>query len=74
MLAEVSQALDFLQQIQEKHKFVSNKTGALHHACEQLMEDQVKLCMFMYWKFVTYIHSRVILHEQIAVRHYADIT
>ncbi len=41
MLSEISQALRFLQEIQDKHKLVSNKTGALHHACEQLMEDQV---------------------------------
>lgn len=43
MISEICQALRFLQEIQDKHKFVSNKTGALHHACEQLMEDQVIL-------------------------------
>ena len=41
MVSEVNQALEYLKEMQEKHKFVSHKTGALHHACEQLMEDQV---------------------------------
>ena len=30
-----------LQGMRDKHQLVSQKTGALHQACEQLMEDQV---------------------------------
>lgn len=41
MLSEVTQALELLKEMRQKHEFVSHKTGALHQACEQLMEDQV---------------------------------
>ena len=41
MLSEVTQALELLQEMKQKHTFVSHKTGALHQACEQLMDGQV---------------------------------
>ena len=41
LLSEVSQALEFLKGMKKKHLFVSQKTGALHQACEQLVEEQV---------------------------------
>jgi len=45
MLSEVTQALELLQEMKQKHTFVSHKTGALHQACEQLMEDQMYVNM-----------------------------
>ena len=45
MLSEVDQALHFLQEMRHKHKFVSQKTGALHQACEQLVAEQVRVCV-----------------------------
>ena len=45
MLSEVTQALELLKEMRQKHEFVSHKTGALHQACEQLMEDQVSHTM-----------------------------
>lgn len=43
MLEEVGKALEFLQEMKERHQQVSSKTGALHQACEQLVEEQVRL-------------------------------
>ena len=43
MLSEVEHALEFLQEMRDKHSLVSQKTGALHQACEQLVEEQVQL-------------------------------
>jgi hypothetical protein len=43
ILAEADQTLTTLQAMRERHQFVSQRTGALHQACEQLMEDQTKL-------------------------------
>ena len=43
MLGEADRALRTLQTMKERHEFVSQRTGALHHACEQLMEDQVRI-------------------------------
>ena len=42
MLGEVGKALEFLQEMKERHEQVSRKTGALHQACEQLVEEQVR--------------------------------
>ena len=42
MLEEVGKALEFLQEMKERHSQVSQKTGALHQACEQLVEEQVQ--------------------------------
>ena len=42
MLDEVGKALEFLQEMKERHQQVSHKTGALHQACEQLVEEQVR--------------------------------
>lgn len=42
MLEEVGKALEFLQEMKERHQQVSHKTGALHQACEQLVEEQVR--------------------------------
>ena len=41
ILNEVESALRQLQDLQHKHLLVSTKTGALHEACEQLLQDQV---------------------------------
>ena len=41
MLGEADTALHTLHAMRERHQFVAQRTGALHHACEQLMEDQV---------------------------------
>lgn len=41
ILNEVEAALRQLQDLKEKHLLVSTKTGALHEACEQLLQDQV---------------------------------
>ncbi|XP_058965587.2 conserved oligomeric Golgi complex subunit 3 [Pocillopora verrucosa] len=43
ILSEVESALNHLQDLQQKHLLVSTKTGALHEACEQLLQDQTKL-------------------------------
>ena len=43
MLGEADRALRTLQTMKKRHEFVSQRTGALHHACEQLMEDQVRI-------------------------------
>ena len=48
MLGEVFRALDTLHGMREKHQFVSQRTSALHQACEQLMEDQVVLIVTIY--------------------------
>lgn len=42
MLEEVGKALEFLQEMKERHQQVSRKTSALHQACEQLVDEQVK--------------------------------
>ena len=44
ILKEISEALGFLQDLHRQHLFVSTKTGALHEACEQLLQDQVTKC------------------------------
>ncbi|KAJ7330670.1 Golgi transport complex subunit 3 [Desmophyllum pertusum] len=43
ILSEVESALNHLQELHHKHLLVSTKTGALHEACEQLLQDQTKL-------------------------------
>lgn len=44
MLEEVGKALEYLQEMNERHQQVSHKTSALHQACEQLVDEQVKKC------------------------------
>lgn len=41
MLTEIDKAVDFLSEMSNKHTLVAQKTGALHQACEQLVEEQV---------------------------------
>lgn len=41
MLSEINTALKCLGEIAKRHSFVTNKTGALHMACEKLIQDQV---------------------------------
>lgn len=41
MLTELGKALEFLQEMKRRHQFVSQRTGALHQACEQLVEEEV---------------------------------
>ena len=50
MLGEASAALDTLGAMRDRHQHVTQKTGALHHACEQLMEDQV-----LHWLHAVYM-------------------
>lgn len=40
-------ALNHLQDLQHKHLLVSTKTGALHEACEQLLQDQVREIVYL---------------------------
>ena len=42
MVEEVRKALEYLQEMRERHEFVSEKTSALHQACEQLVQEQVQ--------------------------------
>ena len=41
VLDEVSTALTHLEELQKQYVFVSTKTNALHHACEESLQDQV---------------------------------
>ena len=41
ILNQVEAALCQLEDLKQKHLLVSTKTGALHEACEQLLQDQV---------------------------------
>ena len=41
ILTDVSAALEHLDSLQKQYLFVSNKTGTLHEACEQLLKEQV---------------------------------
>ena len=41
VLDEVSTALSHLEELQKQYVFVSTKTNALHHACEESLQDQV---------------------------------
>ncbi|XP_046853016.1 conserved oligomeric Golgi complex subunit 3-like [Xenia sp. Carnegie-2017] len=43
ILNEINEALKYLKLLHEQHLFVSTKTGALHYACEQLLQDQTRL-------------------------------
>uniref|UniRef100_A0A3P9A7Z8 Conserved oligomeric Golgi complex subunit 3 n=1 Tax=Esox lucius TaxID=8010 RepID=A0A3P9A7Z8_ESOLU len=43
ILNDVSAALEHLDSLQKQYLFVSNKTGTLHEACEQLLEEQSEL-------------------------------
>ncbi|XP_020794794.1 conserved oligomeric Golgi complex subunit 3 [Boleophthalmus pectinirostris] len=43
ILKDVSAALDQLDSLQKQYLFVSNKTGTLHEACEQLLKEQSEL-------------------------------
>ena len=47
ILKEVESALNHLQDLQHKHLLVSTKTGALHEACEQLLQDQVREIVYL---------------------------
>ncbi|XP_037095079.1 conserved oligomeric Golgi complex subunit 3 isoform X1 [Syngnathus acus] len=43
ILKDVSAALEQLDSLQKQYLFVSNKTGTLHEACEQLLKEQAEL-------------------------------
>ncbi|XP_033966253.1 conserved oligomeric Golgi complex subunit 3 isoform X2 [Pseudochaenichthys georgianus] len=43
ILKDVSAALEHLDSLQKQYLFVSNKTGTLHEACEQLLKEQSEL-------------------------------
>lgn len=42
ILKDVSAALEHLDSLQKQYLFVSEKTGTLHEACEQLLKEQVR--------------------------------
>ena len=39
---EVSQALGYLDDLRDKYVHVATKTNALHEACENLLDEQVR--------------------------------
>lgn len=41
ILKDVNAALEHLESLQKQYLFVSDKTGTLHEACEQLLKEQV---------------------------------
>uniref|UniRef100_A0A8C2ZV76 Conserved oligomeric Golgi complex subunit 3 n=1 Tax=Cyclopterus lumpus TaxID=8103 RepID=A0A8C2ZV76_CYCLU len=43
ILKDVCAALEHLDSLQKQYLFVSNKTGTLHEACEQLLKEQSEL-------------------------------
>uniref|UniRef100_A0A673XT87 Conserved oligomeric Golgi complex subunit 3 n=1 Tax=Salmo trutta TaxID=8032 RepID=A0A673XT87_SALTR len=43
ILSDVNAALKHLDSLQKQYLFVSNKTGTLHEACEQLLKEQSEL-------------------------------
>ncbi|XP_077473160.1 conserved oligomeric Golgi complex subunit 3 [Stigmatopora argus] len=43
ILKDVGAALEQLDSLQKQNLFVSNKTGTLHEACEQLLKEQAEL-------------------------------
>ncbi|KAK2502492.1 hypothetical protein MC885_016797, partial [Smutsia gigantea] len=43
ILDDVNSALQHLESLQKQYLFVSNKTGTLHEACEQLLKEQSEL-------------------------------
>uniref|UniRef100_A0A8I3W1I3 Conserved oligomeric Golgi complex subunit 3 n=1 Tax=Callithrix jacchus TaxID=9483 RepID=A0A8I3W1I3_CALJA len=43
ILNDVNSALQHLESLQRQYLFVSNKTGTLHEACEQLLKEQSEL-------------------------------
>ncbi|KAM8922628.1 conserved oligomeric Golgi complex subunit 3 isoform 2-T2 [Lycaon pictus] len=43
ILNDVNNALQHLESLQKQYLFVSNKTGTLHEACEQLLKEQSEL-------------------------------
>uniref|UniRef100_A0A8D1UCD9 Conserved oligomeric Golgi complex subunit 3 n=1 Tax=Sus scrofa TaxID=9823 RepID=A0A8D1UCD9_PIG len=43
ILNDVNSALQHLESLRKQYLFVSNKTGALHEACEQLLKEQSEL-------------------------------
>lgn len=47
MLTELGKALEFLQEMNRRHQFVSQRTGALHQACEQLVEEEVRYTLWI---------------------------
>ena len=47
MLTELGKALEFLQEMKSRHQFVSQRTGALHQACEQLVEEEVHCTLYI---------------------------
>lgn len=48
ILKDVSAALEHLDSLQKQYLFVSNKTGTLHEACEQLLKEQVRT-LLLFW-------------------------
>lgn len=51
MLSEINSSLECLGEIAKLHGFVNSKTGALHSACEKLIEDQVQFKVDC-WKYI----------------------
>jgi hypothetical protein len=54
ILNDVNDALQHLESLQKQYLFVSNKTGTLHEACEQLLKEQV--IGILYYLFYYYYY------------------
>ena len=57
MLEELGKALEYLQEMKERHQQVSLKTNTLHQACEQLVDEQVMLSACMYTVTCVCVHA-----------------
>lgn len=57
ILKDVSAALEHLDSLQKQYLFVSNKTGTLHEACEQLLKEQVR-CRILGWLVINWLRRK----------------
>ena len=54
VIRDVSQVLGHLQELRQRYVHVSTKTNALHEACENLLEEQVKYFLLSITFFLTW--------------------
>ena len=61
MLTEIDKAVEFLAEMSDKHTLVAQKTGALHQACEQLVEEQVRgrNCLLLYFHYPLFLYPNM---------------
>ena len=67
VLEQVSQSLTFLEELKVKYVTVSRKTNALHEDCENLLEEQVRLCCIIKFN-VNLLH--VLINNKISFHYY----